>query len=157
MKTTLAVLAVLLLGALIYYRQRIYVRDPLATVYRGDVPQAGVQVFINYSNDVLLEKEDGPDPYRILIQDLNRVPGAPMTLTCIHWIACLTDSDRTSTIPLTATGNLRPGSPSRRGANPPPDPARRGVRSPYDPKVFMASRQVLFTAPDGAPMRIQLR
>ena len=37
MKTTLTVLVVLFLVALFYYRQRIYVRDPLATVYRNDV------------------------------------------------------------------------------------------------------------------------
>ena len=120
MKTTLTILAVLFLVALFYYRQRIYVRDPLATVYRSDVPQAGVEVFINYSNDVLLWQEAEPNPYRILLQDWNRMPGTPMTLTCIHWVACLTDSDRTSTIPLTSAGYPRPNSPTRHGANPPP-------------------------------------
>ena len=156
MKTTLTVLVVLFLVALIYYRQRVYVRDPLATVYRNDVKQTGIQVFINYSNDVLLEQDSPPDPYRILIQDWNKLPGTPMSLTCIHWMACLTDSDRTSTIPLVPTAQPapQPPAPSRRGAA---SPARPAVTGKYDPKVFMASRQVLFTAPDGAPMRIQLR
>ena len=73
MKTTLTVLAVLFLVALIYYRQRIYVRDPIASVYRNDVKQAGVEAFINYSNDVLLEQDAPPAPYRILIQDWNKL------------------------------------------------------------------------------------
>ena len=156
MKTTLTILAVLLLVALIYYRQRVYVRDPLATVYRNDVKQTGVQVFINYSNDVLLEQDSPPDPYRILIQDWNKLPGTPMSLTCIHWMACLTDSDRTSTIPLTATAPPPPA-PSRRAANSPSDPARPAPTDKYNPNVFMTGHQVLFTAPDNSAVRIELR
>jgi hypothetical protein len=149
MKTTLTVLIVLFLVALIYYRERVYVRDPLATVYRNDVKQSDVRVYINYSNDVLLEQEASPTPSRILIQDWNKIPGTPMTLTCLRWTACLTDSDHTSTIPLAPT---QPATPSRRNANPP-----RHSPSTYDPNVFMSSRQVLFTTPDGASNRIDLR
>lgn len=134
MKTTLTVLVVLFLVAVIYYRQRIYVRDPLATVYRDDVQQSGVEVFINYSNDVLLEQNSGPAPNRILIQDWNKMPGTPLTLTCLRWTACLTEADKAPTIPLTRIG-----------------------KGKYDPKVFMASRQVLFTDGTNAAMRIELR
>jgi hypothetical protein len=155
MKTTLTVLAVLFLVALIYYRQRIYVRDPLASVYRDDVKQEGVQVFINYSNDVLLEQDSPPTPTRILIQDWNKTPGTPMSLTCLHWLACFTDSDRTSTIPLVPTAQPapQPPAPSRRGAA---SPARPAVTGKYDPKVFMTGHEILFTAPDNSAMRIEL-
>jgi hypothetical protein len=148
MKTTLTVLVVLFLVALIYYRQRVYVRDPLATVYRNDVQQSGVQVFINYSNDVLLEQDAGPAPYRILIQDWNKMPGTPQTLTCLRWTACLTEADKAPTIPLT--------SPLASPAN---QPARRGqkAKGPYDPKLFMTSRQVTFIDGDASTIRIDLR
>jgi hypothetical protein len=134
MKTTLTVLVVLFFVALIYYRQRVYVRDPLATVYRNDVQQSGVEVFINYSNDVLLEQDTGPTPYRILVQNWNKMPGTPLTLTCLRWTACFTEAEKAPTVPLTWTG-----------------------KGKYDPKVFMASRQVLFTDGTNAAMRIELR
>jgi hypothetical protein len=156
MKTTLTVLAVAFLVALIYYRQRIYVRDPIASVYRNDVKETGVQVFINYSNDVLLWQESPPTPYRILIQNWNKFPGAPMNLTCIHWMACFTDSDRTSTIPLTATASPTPA-PARHAANPPSSAAHHGPTDKYDPKVFMSGHQVLFTDTDNSAVRIELR
>ncbi len=150
MKTTLTVLVILFLAALFYYRQRIYVRDPLATVYRNDVKQSGVEVFINYSNDVLLEQEAPPAPYRILIQDWNKMPGTPMTITCLHWTACLTEADKTPTIPLTSS--VKSGPPTS-------DPARRGDKSKakYDPKVFMTSREVTFIDADASAVRIDLR
>jgi len=134
MKTTLTVLIVLFLVALIYYRERVYVRDPLATVYRNDVKQSDVRVYINYSNDVLLEQEASPTPSRILIQDWNKIPGTPMTLTCLRWTACITEADKTPTIPVPWTG-----------------------KGKYDPKVFMTSRQVLFTDGTNAVVRIELR
>ena len=135
MKTTLTVLVVLFLVALIYYRQRIYLRDPLATVYRDNVQQSGVEVYINYSNDVLLEEDHGDRATsRILVQDWNKIPGTPQTLTCLRWTACLTEADKTPTIPVPWTG-----------------------KGKYDPKVFMTSRQVLFTDGTNAVVRIELR
>jgi hypothetical protein len=148
MKTTLTVLVVLFLVWLLYYRQRIYVRDPIATVYRNDVQQSGIEVFINYSNDVLLEQDSGPTPYRILVQDWNKMPGTPQTLTCLRWTACFTEGDKAPTIPLTSTG---------KSAQPTSKTARQGDKGKYDPKVFMASRQVTFIDPDNAVMRIDLR
>jgi hypothetical protein len=59
-----------------------------------------------------------------------------MTLACLRWTACLTDSDRTSTIPLTWAGK---------------------EKSKYDPNVFMASREVRFTDTSHSTVRIELR
>jgi hypothetical protein len=126
-------------------RQRMFVRDPLATVYKTEasrggkagspieVKQSGVQVFINYSNDVLLWQDDAP-AYRILVQGWNKAPGMPVRLTCVHWMMCLTDADHAQTFPLESTGKGR-----------------------YDPKVAMSSREVSFVDGDGGTMRVTLR
>jgi hypothetical protein len=155
MKTTLTVLVVLFLVWLLYYRQRIYVRDPLADVYRNDVKQSGVEVYINYSNDVLLEQDSGPAPSRILLQSWNKLPGTPQTLTCLRWTACMTEADKAPTIPLTST-TTSTGPPHPASA-----PARRadksGDKGKYDPQLFMTSREVRFTDVDSSAVRIELR
>ena len=152
MKTILTLLLIASLALLIYNRQRIYLRDPLATVYRNDVQQTGVEVFINYSSDVLLQQDAEPAPYSILLQDWNKMPGTPTTLTCLRWIACMTDADQASAIPLAWTG--KSGSPTS-------EPARRGDKSgdngKYDPKVFMTTREVSFVDANASTVRIELR
>jgi len=131
----LFILAFLILMALILLnRQRVYVRDPLAKVYRGTQKQDGVQVYINYSNDILLIKENDPGPYRTLVQSWNKSPGTPTELKCIHWMACLADADHASIIPIA--------------------PANKGN---YDPQVVMSNRQVSFMNIDGTPTRVELR
>jgi hypothetical protein len=134
MKTILTLLLIASLALLIYNRQRIYLRDPLATVYRNDVQQTGVEVFINYSSDVLLEQDAEPAPSSILLQDWNKMPGTPTTLTCLRWIACMTDADQASAIPLAWTG-----------------------KGKYDPKVFMTTREVSFVDANASTVRIELR
>jgi hypothetical protein len=134
MKTILTLLLIASLALLIYNRQRIYLRDPLATVYRNDVQQTGVEVFINYSSDVLLEQDAEPAPSSILLQDWNKMPGTPTTLTCLRWIACMTDADQASAIPLAWTG-----------------------KGKYDPKVFMTTREVSFVDANASAVRIELR
>ena len=134
MKTILTLLLIASLALLIYNRQRIYLRDPLATVYRNDVEQTGVEVFINYSSDVLLQQDAEPAPLSILLQDWNKMPGTPTTLTCIRWIACMTDADQASAIPLAWTG-----------------------KGKYDPKVFMTTREVSFVDANASAVRIELR
>jgi hypothetical protein len=134
MKTILTLLLIASLALLIYNRQRIYLRDPLATVYRNDVQQTGVEVFINYSNDVLLQQDAEPAPSSILLQDWNKMPGTPTTLTCLRWIACMTDADQASAIPLAWTG-----------------------KGKYDPKVFMTTREVSFVDANASTVRIELR
>lgn len=131
----LFVLAFLILMALILLnRQRVYVRDPLATVYRNAQKQSGVQVYINYSNDVLLVKENDPGPYRLLVQNWNKSPGTPTELKCIHWMACLADADQASITPTVPGG-----------------------KGQYDPHVTMNNREITFLNTDGTTTRVELR
>jgi len=134
MKTILIMAFVVLLALIVLNRQREYLRDPLATVYRNNVKQDGVEVYQNYSNDILLIKEDDPGADRILVQEWNQMPATPERLTCIHWMACLTDADRAAATPLAWTG-----------------------KGKYDPKVTMTNRTVSFVDGDGAAMRVELR
>src|SRR5664280_1399367 len=98
MKTFLLLVLVVLLALMVVDRRRIYVRDPLATVYKSGLPQgsgkdgkqSGVQVFVNVSGDVLLWRDAEPGAYRILVQGWNKVPGTPVRLTCLRWMVCLT-------------------------------------------------------------------
>jgi hypothetical protein len=132
-KSALILAFIVIMGFIIVNRQRVYVRDPLATVYRNQVQQSDVQVYQNYSNDVLMEK-DGDAPYRILVQDWDEVPGTPINLTCIRWMACLASDDRAPTLPLEWKG-----------------------KGKYDPKVAMTNRETSFTDADGYRVRVQLR
>jgi hypothetical protein len=134
MKTIITLLFFALLAFILYNRQRIYVRDPIATVYRNNLPESGTAVYINFSNDVLLQHGDDSDARRILLQNTTRFPGTPERLTCLRWTACMAESDEAPSIPLEATG-----------------------KGKYDPKVFMTSREVSFVEPDGTPIRIELR
>jgi hypothetical protein len=134
MKKILLLVFLVLLAAIFINRQRVYVRDPLATVYRDDAKQSGVQVFINYSNDVLLEQDAEPGSYQILVQSWNKMPGTPAVLKCIRWMACLADADHATTFPVEWTG-----------------------KGKYDPKVAMTSRELSFVDGDGATVKAQLR
>jgi hypothetical protein len=84
----LAVLALVVF--LVWNRERVFVRDPLASVTRNDAKTSGEQVYINFSNDVLLEN-DNPPAHILLIQRGQPV-GIPSKLHCIHWLACLTEA-----------------------------------------------------------------
>lgn len=81
-------------------RERLFVRDPLASVTRAGTHERGAQVFINYSNDVLLENDRPPMYFNILQQ--GQPPGAPGTLKCIHYLICLASgypAPQTSALP----------------------------------------------------------
>jgi hypothetical protein len=134
MKTIVTLLLVAFLAVLIYNRQRVYLRDPLAAVYHNQLPHPGVEVYINYSSDVLLLDSDDPDAHRTLIQAWNHRPGTPARLTCVRWIACLTESDQPDNLPLAWHG-----------------------KGKYDPNVVMTSREVTFTDADNTAVRIELR
>jgi hypothetical protein len=110
------------------------VRDPLATVYKDDVKQSGIQVFINYSNDILLEQDNEPGSFRTLVQGWNKMPGTPLRLICLHWLACLTDAGQATLLAPEWSG-----------------------KGKYDPHVNMSSREVSFVNPDGGHFRIVLR
>jgi hypothetical protein len=79
-------------------RKRVYVRDVLASTTRDGQKVSGEQVFINYYNDVLLEN-DNP-PMLVLAIENGQPIGVPTKLRCIHWVACLTDADAATVIPL---------------------------------------------------------
>ena len=135
MKKLFLLAFVVILVLVLLHRQRVFVRDPLATVYTSARPngadavkQSGVQVYINYSNDVLLMKES-TGGYTLLVQHWNRTPGTPVRLRCIHWMACLTDADHAQMLPARA----------------------------YDAKVQMSDRSVTFSDAKGAGMRVDLR
>jgi|ERR1035441_8825005 hypothetical protein len=134
MKRILLVAALILLGLIYVYRRRVFLRDPVATLYRDDVKQSGVQIYINNPSDVLLIKEGDPGGYRILLQAWDQAPGAPVRLNCVHWMACMTEADNA---PIVAIAGNGPGT--------------------YDPKVAMSDREVSFVDGTGAKMRVMLR
>ena len=74
-------------------RQRLFLRDPLATVTRdGTVIQENMRVYINYSNDVLLEHTEAPVTSTIVQQGQHI--GTPRMQRCIQWVACMMDGDQ---------------------------------------------------------------
>ncbi len=75
----------------VWNRERLYVRDPLGSVVRDGVKENGAQVFINYSDDVLLENFNAP-MYATLIQRGEPV-GTPAVLHCLVYVVCLADAD----------------------------------------------------------------
>ena len=134
MKRILLLAALILLGLIYVYRKRVFLRDPVATLYRDEVKQDGVQIYINNLSDVLLIKEGDPGGYRILLQGWDQAPGAPVRLNCVHWMACMTEADNAPIVAMTGNG---PG--------------------PYDPKVTMSDREVSFVDGTGAKIRVMLR
>jgi hypothetical protein len=130
MKKILLLVVLFTLGFIWVNRQQVFVWDPLATVYKGDVKQSGAQVFINYSNDVLVEQKAN----RTLVQGWNKVPGTPVVLDCLRWLACMTDAAHAKTLPVEWNG-----------------------KGKYDPRVAMTSREVSFVDGDGAAVRVTLR
>ena len=91
MRKVILLLVVLAVVFLVWNRQRLYVRDPLGSVARDGVKESGAQVYINYSNDVLLENYNAP-MYVTLVQRGERV-GAPAEIHCMAYVACLLDAD----------------------------------------------------------------
>lgn len=90
MKKLILVIALILIVFAVYNRQRLYVRDPLASVTRDGVKEVGAQVYINYSNEVLLTNNN-PPAYATLIQQAQPI-GTPSKLYCVQWLICMTDA-----------------------------------------------------------------
>jgi hypothetical protein len=111
------------------FRQRIFLRDPLGKVERNGVAVDGARLFINFSNDVLVE-EPGTER-RYLVQGWSGVPGVPQILGCVQGLACWTDADHAAVFPLDGRGA---------GA-----------------KAVMSAKQVTFADETGAQVRVQLR
>ena len=100
MKKLIALLVILLVVFVVVERKRVFVRDPLASVTRAGEKVSGEQVYINFYNDVLLEN-DNP-PMLVMVVEKGQPVGVPTKLRCIHWLACLTDADTASALPLNA-------------------------------------------------------
>jgi hypothetical protein len=97
MKKLVAAIVVLLLILAIVYRQRLYLRDPLANVTRDGAKEEGAQVYINWSNDVLLENDTppgaAPGQMTLTLVQQARPIGLPKQMHCLHWLLCLADAD----------------------------------------------------------------
>ena len=91
MKKIILLVVVVAVVFVVWSRQRLYVRDPLGSVMRDGVKEAGAQVLINYSNDVLVQNYNAP-MYVLLVQHGNRV-GTPAEMHCVAYVACLMDAD----------------------------------------------------------------
>jgi hypothetical protein len=91
MKKFILLLLILAAVFVVWNRQRLYLRDPLASVLRDGVKEQGAQVLINYSNDVLLQNYNAPI-YVTLIQH-GQPTGTPAILHCIAYALCMTDAN----------------------------------------------------------------
>ncbi|MBS1821413.1 MAG: hypothetical protein JST61_05500 [Acidobacteria bacterium] len=104
MRKLIALIAVALVVLLALNRQRVFIRNPLAKVKRNGVQVEGARVYINYSNDVLVEGPEGQPTY--IVQTWNRVPGNPTALTCLRGIVCWTDADHARMVPLVGASDM---------------------------------------------------
>jgi hypothetical protein len=111
------------------FRQRIFVRDPLGKVERNGVAQDGTRLYINYSNDVLVE--DSGQHQFVLVQGWNALPGVPQHLFCLTGMVCWTDADRAAVFPVEGVGGKTP--------------------------AVMSAKEVTFVDPSGARVRVGLR
>ncbi len=89
MKKLMLLAVVVFVVFVVVDRQRLFLSDPLATVTRDDVIQENMRVYINYSNDVLLEHIE--TPVTLTIVQHGQHIGMPRMLRCLHWVACMTD------------------------------------------------------------------
>jgi len=111
------------------FRQRIFLRDPLGKMERNGVAVDGARLFINFSNDVLVE-EPGTER-RYLVQGWSGVPGVPQIIGCVQFLVCWTDADHAAVYPLDGRG--------------------AGTRA------VMSAKEVTFVDETGARVRVQLR
>ena len=115
------------------YRNRIFLRDPIATVIRGGVRQPHTRVLINYSNDVLLEDTSAGRHRLYLVQHWILSLGTPSApLLCIQGLACMTDADQASEAAVTLGNDAKQA-------------------------VTMSAREVQFVDTDGTHVEVVLR
>ena len=129
MRTFLIVGTVLLVAFVVVFRQRIFIRDPLGSVQRNGIAQSGARVYINYSNDVLVE--DAAAGQRYLVEGWNGVPGVPKRLACLTGLVCWTDANEAVVLPLGSASNQA--------------------------HAVMSSKEVTFADETGAEMKVDLR
>jgi len=102
LRKILIVGSLLLVVFVAVFRQRIFVRDPLGKVERNGVVQDGARLYINYSNDVLLE--DAAQHQFVLVQGWSALPGVPQHLFCLTGLMCWTDAAKAAVFPLEGAG-----------------------------------------------------
>ncbi len=129
MRRILIVGTLLLVVFVAVFRQRIYVRDPLGKVERGGVAQDRTRVYINYSNDVLVE--DAARHRFVLVQGWSARPGVPQRLFCLTGLMCWTDADKAAVFPVEGVGGRTP--------------------------AVMSAKEVTFVDESGARVRVGLR
>ena len=136
MKKLFLLLFLGLLAFVFLYRQRVFLRDPIASVMRDGVKQTEAKVMINFTNDILLDDADGGKHRIYIVQNWNRIAGFPAGEKCIYGVACMMDSGQVEAAP------VQVGSRGKR-------PAFEGVT--------MTSKRVEFVDEDGALVAVTLR
>lgn len=129
MRKILIVVVLLLTVFAVAFRQRIFVRDPLGKVERNGVAQDGSRLFINYSNDVLVE--DSAQHRFVLVQGWSGLPGVPQHLFCFTGLMCWTDADKATVFPVEGIGGRT--------------------------HAVMNAKEVTFVDESGASVRVMLR
>jgi hypothetical protein len=129
LKKILIVGTLLLVIFVVVFRQRIYVRDPLGKVERNGVAQDGARLYINYSNDVLVE--DAARHKFVLVQGWSALPGVPQHLFCLTGMVCWTDADKAAVFPVEGVGGRT--------------------------RAVMSAKEVAFVDESGARVRTALR
>jgi hypothetical protein len=129
LKKILIVGTLLLVIFVAVFRQRIFVRDPLGKVERNGVGQDGARLYINYSNDVMVE--DSARHQLILVQGGNKLPGVPKRLACLIGLVCWTDGDQATVFPVEGVGGRTP--------------------------AVMSAKEITFVDGSGASVRAKLR
>ena len=129
MRKILIVGTLLLVVFVAVFRQRIFVRDPLGKVTRNGVAQDGTRLYINYSNDVLVE--DSARHQFVLVQGWSTLPGVPQRLACLIGLVCWTDADKAAVFPVEGVGGRTP--------------------------AVMTAKEVTFVDESGTKVRVELR
>jgi hypothetical protein len=129
LKKILIVGALLLAIFVVVFRQRIFLRDPLGKVQRNGAVQDGVRLYINYSNDVMVE--DSASHTFVLVQGWSALPGVPQHLFCFTGLMCWTDADKATVFPAEGIGGKT--------------------------KATMSGKEVTFIDESGAAVRVELR
>lgn len=129
MRKILIVGVLLLLVFVTVFRQRIFVRDPLGKVEKNGVAQDAARLYINYSNDVLVE--DSSRHQFVLVQGWSALPGVPQRLVCLTGLVCWTEADNAAVFPVEGVGGRTP--------------------------AVMSAKVVTFVDEAGAAVRVELR
>ena len=137
MRKLLALLVIGLIVFLVIYHQRVFLRDPLATVTRDSVKDSDVRVLINYSNDVMLDDASAGRHRIYIVQGWNKTAAflAP-GLKCLNGLVCMTDADQATATPV--------------------EVGSRGKRPPFE-GVTMTNKRIEFVDEDGALVQVTLR